>query len=58
MGLRKGLDDYLEAPVRVSLINDSVNIRFKKYFKNSKSPSSYVITLSFIDRITIELLSF
>jgi len=24
------------------LLNDSVNIRFKKYFTNSKNPSSYV----------------
>ena len=44
LGPRKGLDNYLEAPVKVSLLNDSVNIRFRKYFTNSKSPSSYVIT--------------
>ena len=33
-----------EARAKVSLLNDSVNIRLKKYFTNSKSPSSYVIT--------------
>ena len=44
LGPRNGLDNYLEAPVKVSLLNDSVNIRIKKYFTNSKSPSSYVIT--------------
>ena len=38
------MDDNLEAPAKVSLLNDSVNIKLKKYFTNSKSPSSYVIT--------------
>lgn len=44
LGPRKGLSNYLEAPVKVSLLNDSVNIRLKKYFTNTNSPSSYVIT--------------
>ena len=38
------MDNYLEAPAKVSLLNDSVNIRLKKYFTNTNSPSSYVIT--------------
>jgi len=44
LGPRNGLDNYLEAPAKVSLLNDIVNIRLKKYFSNSKSPSSYVIS--------------
>ena len=35
---------YRKATRKVLILNDSVDIRLKKYFSNSKSPSSYVIT--------------